>query len=156
MSDWADGQLPSPTVTFLPADGYVGSHDKSSFAGPSDRTAMNDVRGPDPSADDKRKQLTRLFLQRTLGDIEEMRRNVPQLIAGDPVAWQELRFAAQRASGAARSLELGILGACAAELVAIAEEKFAGAKLDARFLLSTTTAIETVAIELNRLSVELR
>ena len=117
---------------------------------------MNDVRGPDPSADEKRKQLIKLFLQRTLGDVEEMRRNVPQLIAGDPAAWQELRFAAQRASGMAKSLELGILGACAAELATIAEEKFAGAKLDAHFLLSTTTAIEMVAIELNRLSGEFR
>jgi len=83
--------------------------------------------------------------------VEQMRRNVPQLIAGDASVWQELRFAAQRATGIAKTLELGILAACAAELAALADEKFAGAALDAHFLLSATTAIETVAIEINRL-----
>jgi hypothetical protein len=117
---------------------------------------MNDVRAPEPSADDKRRQLIQLFLQRTSGDVEQMRRNVPQLIAGDAATWQELRFAAQRAAGMAKSLELGILGACAAELAGLAEEKFAGATLDAHFLLAATTAIEMVAIELNRLFAEMR
>lgn len=117
---------------------------------------MNDARRPDPTADDKRKQLIQLFLQRTLDDVEHMRRNVPQLIAGDPAAWQELRFAAQRAAGMAQSLELGILAACATELARLAEEKFAGATLDAHFLLSATTAVEMVAIELNRLFSEIR
>ena len=116
---------------------------------------MNDVRRPEPTADDKRKQLIQLFLQRTLGDVEQMRRNVPQLIAGDAATWQELRFAAQRAKGMATSLELGILAACAAELAGLAEEKFAGGALDAQFLLSATTAIEMVAIEVNRLLSEL-
>jgi hypothetical protein len=112
---------------------------------------VNDARGPDSSADEKRKQLILLFLQRTLGDVEQMRRNVPQLIAGDSAAWQETRFGAQRAAGMARSLDLGVLAACAVELVSLTEEKFAGASLDAYFLLSTTTAIEMVAIEVNRL-----
>jgi hypothetical protein len=112
---------------------------------------MNDARAPEASADDKRRQLIQLFLQRTLDDVEQMRRNVPQLIAGDAAVWQELRFAAQRAAGMAKSLELGILAGCAAELAGLAEEKFAGAELDAHFLLSATTAIETVAIEINRL-----
>ena len=112
---------------------------------------MNEARAPEPSADEKRKQLIKLFLQRTLDDVEQMRRNVPQLIAGDAAVWQELRFAAQRAAGMAKSLELGILAACAAELAALADEKFARTTLDAHFLLSATTAIEMVAIEINRL-----
>jgi hypothetical protein len=116
---------------------------------------MNDVRRPDTSADEKRRQLIQLFLQRTLGDVEQMRRNVPQLIAGDAATWQELRFAAQRAAGMAKGLELGVLSASAAELAGLAEEKFAGTSLDASFLLSTTTAIEMVAIELNRLFSEI-
>jgi len=115
---------------------------------------MNEARAPEASADDKRKQLIELFLRRTLGDVEQMRRNVPQLIAGDAAVWQELRFAAQRAAGMAKSLELGILAACATELAGLADEKFAGKPLDAHFLLSATTAVEMVAIEINRLLVE--
>lgn len=112
---------------------------------------MNDVRGAGQSAEVKRKQLIELFLKRTLEDVEHMRRSVPQLIAGDQATWQELRFAAQRAAGMAKSLELGVLGACATELTALANERFSGTALDAHFLLSVTSAIEMVAIELDRL-----
>ena len=115
---------------------------------------MNDIAGSNTSAEEKRKQLVELFLQRTLGDVEHMRRSVPHLIAGDQAAWQELRFTAQRAAGMGKTLDLGVLGACAAELAALAEEKFNGAALDAHFLLSVTSAIEVVGIELDRLANE--
>lgn len=80
-----------------------------------------------------------------------MRRDVPALISNDTVAWQELRFHAQRIATEAEGLDLGVLGACARELAKLADERFAGAKLDAKFLLSTTSAMETVALELNEL-----
>jgi hypothetical protein len=112
---------------------------------------MNDVSGSGSTAEIKRKQLIELFLQRTLEDVEHMRRNVPELIAADQAAWQELRFGAQRAAGMAKTLELGLLSACARELASLAEEKFAGKALDATFLLAVTSAIEVVGIELDRL-----
>jgi hypothetical protein len=112
---------------------------------------MNDVRDSDSGADAKRKQLIELFLCRSLGEVEQMRRGVPQLIAGDAATWQEARFNAQRMAGAAKGLELGVLAACATELASLADERFAGAAVDAHFLLSVTTAIEMVAIELHRL-----
>jgi hypothetical protein len=112
---------------------------------------MNDLPRPGSTAEEKRQQLIELFLKRTLEDVEHMRRSIPLLIAADQAAWQELRFTAQRASGMAKSLELGILAACAKELAALADEKFAGKALDAHFLLSVTSAIEVVAIELDRL-----
>jgi hypothetical protein len=115
---------------------------------------MNDVSRSGSPAEEKRKQLIKLFLQRTFDDVEHMRRSVPDLIAGDQAAWQELRFAAQRAASMAKSLELGILAACARELAALAEEKFAGIALDAHFLLGVTSAIEVLAIELDRLGSE--
>lgn len=80
-----------------------------------------------------------------------MRRSVPALIANDTVAWQELRFHAQRIAGQSDGLDLGVLAACARELAKLADERFAGATLDANFLLSATSAIEMVAIELNEL-----
>jgi hypothetical protein len=111
---------------------------------------MIDPRDPDDPAA-KRKQLNALFLRRTLAEVEQMRRSVPALIANDTVAWQSLRFHAQRIAGQADGLDLGVLGACAKELARIADERFAGATLDAEFLLSATSAIEMVAIELNEL-----
>ena len=84
-----------------------------------------------------------------------MRRCVPQLVKGDAATWQEVRFAAQRIAATAKSLELGVLTACAQELAGLAEERFAGAKLDEHFLLSVTSAIEMVAIELSQISVEI-
>jgi hypothetical protein len=115
---------------------------------------MNDVHGLKSTAEEKRKQLVELFLQRTLEDVEHMRRSVPVLIGADQAAWQELRFSAQRAAGMAKTLELGLLAACARELAALADEKFAGRSLDARFLLAVTSAIEVVGIELDRLKKE--
>ncbi|MEJ0085759.1 MAG: hypothetical protein WDO72_08760 [Pseudomonadota bacterium] len=115
---------------------------------------MNEVSGSGSTAEEQRKQLVELFLQRTLEDVEHMRRSVPQLIAADQAAWQELRFAARRAGGMAKTLELGLLAACAKELVALADEKFAGKPLDAPFLLAVTSAIEVVGIELERLAKE--
>ena len=111
---------------------------------------MTDTRDPDDAAA-KRKQLIALFLRRTSAEVEQMRRSVPALIANDTIVWQELRFHAQRICGQAEGLELGVLGACARELARIADERFAGATLDAEFLLAATSAIEMVAIELKEL-----
>jgi hypothetical protein len=115
-----------------------------------DDQAMNDARDP-TNADATRKQLIDLFLRRTGAEVELMRRNVPALISNDTLAWQDVRFHAQRIASEADQLDLGVLGACARELARLADERFAGAKLDAAFLLGATSAIETVAIELNEL-----
>jgi hypothetical protein len=117
---------------------------------------MNDVRDRDPGAAARRDQHIRQFLARSLDEVEQMRRSVPQLIKGDPATWQEVRFCAQRMAASAKQLEYGVLGACADELAALAEERFAGRKLDERFLLSVTTAIEAIALELNQLELRVR
>lgn len=115
---------------------------------------MNDVRDPEPGADETRQQLIDLFLRRSLTEVEQMRRGVPALIKGDDAAWREVRFNAQRIAGTASGLQLGILSACAKELAALADERFSRATTDAHFLLTVTSAVEMVAIELVRLSSE--
>jgi hypothetical protein len=112
---------------------------------------MNDVRDPDSDAQATRTQLIELFVRRSLSEVEQMRRSVPKLIAGDDATWQVVRFNGQRIAGTAKGLNLGVLAACATELAALAEERFARATLDARFLLSVTSAIEMVGIELTHL-----
>jgi hypothetical protein len=112
---------------------------------------MKDLPAFDNDNEARRKELIDLFLRRTLAEVEQMRRGVPALIANDTIAWQELRFHAQRIVGQAEGLDLGVLSACARELARFADERFAGAALDAEFLLGATSAIETVAIELNEL-----
>lgn len=115
---------------------------------------MNDVRDPDPSADQTRNELIELFLKRTLSEVERMRRNVPRIIAGDVATWRELWFDAQRITGTAHGLDLDRLSACADELAGFAAGKFAGRAVDAPFLLGVTSAIEMLAIEVNRLCAE--
>lgn len=112
---------------------------------------MNEVREPESGADVTRQQLTDLFLRRSLNEVEQMRRGVPSLIAGDDAAWREVRFNAQRIAGTATGLQLGILSACARELAALADERFSRVTMDAHFLLTVTSAIEMVAIEVARL-----
>lgn len=113
---------------------------------------MNDVRDHDPGAAEKRDQLRKQFIERSLVEIDQMRRGVPQLIKGDAATWQEVRFGAQRIAATASSLELGVLAACAQELAALTDERFAGAKLNDYFLLSVTSGIEMVALELDELA----
>jgi hypothetical protein len=110
---------------------------------------MNEV--SDTGADATRRQLIDLFLRRSVTEVEQMRRGVPSLIKGDDAAWREVRFNAQRIAGTAYSLQLGILSACAQELAALADQKSARATMDAHFLLTVTSAIEMMAIELARL-----
>lgn len=111
----------------------------------------SDPKSGDPENGDARIELVDLFLRRTVAEVEQMRRNVPRLIEGDDAAWRELRLNAQRIGGMAGSLELGVLSACAKELGQLSEERFTRANVDAHFLLSVTSAIEMVAIELNEL-----
>jgi hypothetical protein len=117
---------------------------------------MNAVRQPDPVADAQREQLTAQFVARSIDEVEQMRRCVPQLIKGDPATWQEVRFCAQRMGALAHNLDLGVLAACARELALLTDERFAGAKLTEHFLMSVTTAIEAVALELNSLATRRR
>ncbi len=110
---------------------------------------MNETHDPALQADARRNELISLFLVRTVNDVEQMRRNVPSLISGNDAAWRHLRFCAQRIRGTAHGLGLGVLSACARELEQLAEERFARARIDEQFLLSVTSAIEMMAIELN-------
>ena len=116
---------------------------------------MKDIRDTDPGAAAARELLRKQFIERSLDEIDQMRRSVPLLIKGDAATWQEVRFAAQRIAATATSLELGVLAACAQELAKLTDERFAGAKLDANFLLSVTSGIEVLAIELNDLAREI-
>jgi hypothetical protein len=113
---------------------------------------MKDIRDSNSGAAATRDVLVNQFIGRSLDEIDQMRRCVPQLIQGDAATWQEVRFGAQRIAATAASFELGVLAACAEELAHLTDERFAGAKVDEFFLLSVTSAIETVAIELNQLA----
>ena len=111
---------------------------------------MNADREPNDAAA-LREQQSRQFIERALDEVEQMRRSVPQLIKGDPATWQEVRFCAQRLAASSKQFDFGVLGACAGELATLTDERFAGVKLNEHFLLSVTTAIEAVALELNHL-----
>jgi hypothetical protein len=113
---------------------------------------MKDVRDSDPGAAARREQLQKEFIERSLVEVDQMRSSVPQLIRGDAATWQEVRFGAQRIAATAASFELGLLSACAAELAKLTDERFAGASLNEHFLLSVTSGIEMVAIELDHLA----
>ena len=113
---------------------------------------MKDVRDSTPGAAATRELLRKQFIARSLDEVDQMRRCVPQLIKGDAATWQEVRFGAQRMATTATSLELGVLAACAQELAALTDERFAGVQLNEHFLLSVTSGIEVLAIELNQLA----
>jgi hypothetical protein len=117
---------------------------------------MNDVAESEQEAQERQRQLTDLFLQRSLAEVERMRRSVSNLVTGDASSWEELRYCARHMAGSAEGLRLGTLAAHARTLAELGDRKFAGVALDAHFLLSVTSAIEVVAIELHQLGYRLR
>lgn len=108
----------------------------------------------EPDSEEARRRETEQFLLRTSSDVTKMRESVSQLEKGDQACWQELRFLAQQIAGTAAKLQVGIVSACAKEIEKLAEEQFAGVTVDAFFMLCTTSAIETLAMELKRVRAE--
>jgi hypothetical protein len=93
----------------------------------------------------------REFLDDATRDLQRMRALAAQLETGDAEAWNELRNLAHNVAARAITLKLGVLGSCARELESLADEWLAGAPLDAFFVQCTSSALETVALEIETL-----
>lgn len=93
----------------------------------------------------------REFLDDATRDLQRMRALAAQLEAGDAGAWSEVRNLAHNLAARAITMKLGVLGSCARELEGLADEQIAGAPLDAFFVQCTSSALETIALEIETL-----
>jgi hypothetical protein len=80
-----------------------------------------------------------------------MRGLAVRLEAGDAAAWGEIQILAHNIAARALTLKLGLLNACARELENLADEKLAGAAVDAFFMQCMSSGIETIALEIEAL-----
>jgi hypothetical protein len=105
----------------------------------------------DPIAEERRKELARALIRKAMRALLDLRLKSTSLEQGDQATWQETRFFAQELIREAAPLELPLLVACAKEVLAFTEKKFAGEPLFPDLVLYTISALDTVAMELERL-----
>ena len=112
---------------------------------------MSDPRERETPERAARERNVREFLDDATRDLQRMRAVAAQLETGDAAAWSEVRTLAHNLAARAMALKLGVLGSCARELEGLADERIAGAPLDAFFVQCTSSALETVALEIETL-----
>lgn len=98
-----------------------------------------------------RERQVREFLDDATRDLQRMRGMAVRLEAGEAAAWGEVQLLAHNIAARALTLKLGLLNACARELENLADERLAGAAIDAFFMQCVSSAIETIALEIEGL-----
>jgi hypothetical protein len=91
------------------------------------------------------------FLADANQDVARMRGMESELEAGDVAAWERLQMLAHNLAARSQILKLGVLNACARELQQLVDDRQKGAPFDAFFLQCVSSAIETVALEIESL-----
>jgi hypothetical protein len=105
----------------------------------------------DPIAEEKRKEQARVLVRQLTLELRALRMQFAKLEAGDTRVWQHARLLAQGVIRDAAHLELGLLVACAREVEIFAERRFAGEPTDGDLTLYLMSALDTLAMELERL-----
>jgi hypothetical protein len=88
------------------------------------------------------------FLGDATRDVERMNALLPQLEAGDGAAWALAENVAHNLAARSSTLKLGVMQACARELVQLVDERRAGAPLDAFFRQCVASAVDALALEI--------
>jgi hypothetical protein len=117
------------------------------------RTAAQaaDVRVRETVERDRQRQQLDEFLADASQDVGRMRSLIPDLEAGERGAWDRLENIVHNLAARSQILKLGVLNACARELQQLVEERQKGGALDTFFRQCVSSAIETIALELDAL-----
>jgi hypothetical protein len=113
------------------------------------RTA--ELRGRETVERERRRHQHQLdeFLGDAGQDVGRMRSMILELDAGKVAAWERLENIAHNLAARSQLLELGVLNACVRELQQLVEESQKGRALDTFFLQCVSSAIETIALEID-------
>jgi HPt (histidine-containing phosphotransfer) domain-containing protein len=112
---------------------------------------MSDPRERENSDRAARDRQVREFLEDATRDLQRMRGLAVRLEASHSVAWSEVQNLAHNLAARAATLKLGLLNACARELESLADEKLSGTPADAFMMQCVSSAIETIALEIEAL-----
>ena len=99
----------------------------------------------------KRKEAARKIVIDSAHRLYELRRKTVLLEAGDIGAWTDADTLARDLIRDGATLDLGLLVACAKEVLHFTTRRAAGAPLDANFVLYLLTGLDTLGMELERL-----
>lgn len=99
----------------------------------------------------KRKEDARKLVHESAWRLHELRRKTALLEAGDAGAWEEAGALARDVIRAAVPLDLGLLVACAKEVLHFTVLRAAGTPYDANLVLYLLSALDTLGMELERL-----
>jgi hypothetical protein len=99
----------------------------------------------------KRKDAARKFIVDAAQRLYELRRRSVFLGAGDPAAWDEADRLARELIRDGATLDLGLLVACAKEVLYFTTRRAQGAPFDANTVLYLLTGLDTLGMEIERL-----
>jgi hypothetical protein len=98
---------------------------------------------------ERQRQQLEEFLGHAGQDVGRMRGMVFELEAGETATWERLENLVHNLAARSQILKLGVLYACARELQQLLVERQKGAALDAFFFQCLSSAIETLALEID-------
>lgn len=99
----------------------------------------------------KRKEAARRLVSDAAQRLHELRRKTHSLQFGDAEAWAEADALAQDVIRGATPLDLGLLVACAREVLHFTARRAAGRAPDHDLVLYLLTSLDTLGMELERL-----
>jgi hypothetical protein len=105
----------------------------------------------DPVAEERRKELSRALLRKIGQELRALRAKNSDLEANDAATWQEARHLAREVIREAAPLELGLLIACAKEVLIFAERRFGEGPVRPDVVLYLLSALDTLGMEVERL-----
>jgi hypothetical protein len=105
----------------------------------------------DALEEQKRREAARRLVDETAHRLYELRRNTPLLEAGDFETWEQAGTLARELIRAGTALDLGLLVACAKEVLHFATRRTAGPPPEANLVLYLLTSLDTLGMELERL-----
>jgi hypothetical protein len=112
---------------------------------------MNAANDLDPIAEELRRERVQALLRRSMRILLDLRLASAKLDTGDPGTWQQVRSFSQELVRESTLLDLPLLLACAREALVFAEKRFAGAPLYPDLVLYMLSALDTLAMEVERL-----
>jgi hypothetical protein len=115
---------------------------------PSGMSVAHDL---DALEEQKRREAARRFVDETAHRLYELRRKTALLEAGDFETWEQAGALARELVRAGTALDLGLLVACAKEVLHFATRRPADAPTDPNLVLYLLTGLDTLGMELERL-----
>lgn len=145
--DWFGAPGGIPTIVSMSNDSDENGGRETGRTGA--RTA--DLRARETVERERHRHQLDEFLADAAQDVGRMRGMVFELEAGETATWERLENIVHNLAARSGILKLGVMNACARELQQLVDERQRGGALDPFFVQCLSSAIETLALEIDAL-----